>query len=884
MGAATMENAQYTSDPNQSSDHYLKEHGFCLTPCKQGTKVSLFKWAGAGGGSKNPSEWGAWRAKGWNPAIIASHSGILTLDIDASKVGKQLAWGAFVKLVGTFGVPEPRELHDPLMPQTISARDGWHCYVRVPEGITPADLRGVGTLVRVSDVRPLTDEEKAADEDPEVIGFKNRGYSLAPGSYYNGAPNGEASGWYTLIPGAAPPHECPPALIELLRRRAVLITPKGVGESDPVDLCNLMTFLAEHDEFVDYDQWVRAGMACKLAAGDDGLEAWQCTHDGSVTNDVETTKWNSFAYEPKPGCVTIGTFIMRARQLGWRGGVRRTINAMFGDVEERKATMKPRLATSDGERVALPGDLFSGDDEPPRRAEAEAEAKPEPLPVIKIAAGKLHDLATAGEKALIAAEVPIYIFADELQRPIIEDVEATRGRKTSTARFVPMGVDGLRDHLCRVARWQKYTKADGFVPADPPRDVAATILSRIGEWKFPRASGVITTPTMRPDGTILSQAGYDPATRLILLNPPALPDIPEAPTKAEALVALQKLDDLLAEFPFVDGASRSVALSELITPVVRGAMPVAPLHANRAPTPGSGKSYVLDISSAIASGQPCPVFSAGADEFETEKRLGAALLKGQPLISIDNLNGELRGDALCQMIERPIVEVRVLGLSKLVRIESKATLFATGNNIVLAGDIVRRVLLCTLDANLERPELRQFKSRPFETVMANRGTYIAAALTVVRAYLAAGCPGALPALASFEDWSRLVRSALVWLGRADPVATMEAARAEDPELDSLRRVVAALLGAVGTDKPHTAGQLKELAEHVTIGDFKPTHPTLRDAFMSVAGAAGKMIDTKRLGMWLGQRRGRIVDGHKLMSQDDSHTKQALWYVTRATRA
>src|SRR5262249_1851612 len=227
--------------------------------------------------------------------------------------------------------------------------------------------------------------------------------------------------------------------------------------------------------------------------------------------------------------------------------------------------------------------------------------------------------------------------------------------------------------------------------------------ARNGEWRFPAAAGVITTPTLRSDGSILSTAGYDPDTRLLLMNPPAMPAIPERPTKKDAAKALALLDSLLAEFPFVDEASRSVALSELITPVVRGAMPVAPLHANRAPVAGSGKSYIVDIASSIICGQPCPVISAGADEFELEKRLGAAMLRGQAMISIDNLNGELRGDFLCQMIERPIVRVRPLGVSNLVQIESKATLFATGNNIVLVGDVVRRVLLCSLDPELERP-------------------------------------------------------------------------------------------------------------------------------------------------------------------------------------
>jgi hypothetical protein len=363
-----------------------------------------------------------------------------------------------------------------------------------------------------------------------------------------------------------------------------------------------------------------------------------------------------------------------------------------------------------GDAPPDPSAVFGDDDD--------VGATPAPRPVIRIERGNLHGQATEGERALIAAGVPFYAHADELQKPIVDEVEATKGRKTKVARLASVGPDMLRDYLSRSVRWERYDERKKcLVPADPPRDVAAIILSREGEWQFPPTVGVITTPTLRPDGTILSQPGYDPATRLILMHPPALPVIPENPTRDDAAAALRLLDGLLDEFPFVDAASRSVALSELITPVVRGAMSVAPLHCNRAPTPGSGKSFLLDIASAISTGQPCPVISAGTDEFETEKRLGAALLKGQALIAIDNLNGELRGDALCQMIERPIVDVRILGLSRSVRIESRATLFATGNNIVPVGDVVRRVITSSLDSDLERPELRQFKGNPLDMVL-----------------------------------------------------------------------------------------------------------------------------------------------------------------------
>lgn len=496
-------------------------------------------------------------------------------------------------------------------------------------------------------------------------------------------------------------------------------------------------------------------------------------------------------------------------------------------------------------------------------------------PIISVRSGELHLMADEGEAALIEAEAPLFVRGG-LVRPIVDELPAAHGRRTKVARLSRVDADTLRDHLSRVAEWTKWDgRSKKNVPTDPPKDVAAIILSRDGEWGLRKLAGVITTPTLRPDGTILSKAGYDAVTQLLLKDPPELPEIPDHPSRVDGLAALSLLDELLGGFPFVDDASRSVALSALITPVVRGALQVAPLHASTAPVAGSGKSFIIDLASAITIGQRAPVISAASTENETEKRLHAALLHGLPILSIDNVNGELGGDALCQAIERPVVSVRVLGYSKLVQIESRATCFATGNNIHLLGDMTRRVVLCSLDPNMERPELRQFKNNPFAEVLANRGKYIAAALTVVRAYIVAGFPNQLPALASFEDWSRLVRSAIVWLGRTDPVETMEAARADDPTTANLRAVVAGWYNAV-VNQTKTAGAIINEASKWD-GDSR-SHPEFFHALFDVAEGKGGEINPKRLGHWLKRYKGRVVDGKKIVEDYDSKAKQKTWRI------
>ena len=56
------------------------------------------------------------------------------------------------------------------------------------------------------------------------------------------------------------------------------------------------------------------------------------------------------------------------------------------------------------------------------------------------------------------------------------------------------------------------------VQIDPPAGVAHFILARDGDHVLRSLSGVITTPTIRPDGNLLVEPGYDPTTRLLLVN------------------------------------------------------------------------------------------------------------------------------------------------------------------------------------------------------------------------------------------------------------------------------------------------------------------------------------------------------------------------------
>lgn len=84
-----------------------------------------------------------------------------------------------------------------------------------------------------------------------------------------------------------------------------------------------------------------------------------------------------------------------------------------------------------------------------------------------------------------------------------------------------------------------------------------------------------------------------------------------------------------------------------------------------------------------------------------------------------------------------------------------------------------------------------------------RGELVAAALTVIRAYLAAGSPDQhLPTFGRFEAWQRWCRFPLTWLGMADPCLTRAAAEARDPVREKLSHLTSAWLDAFGSGDEH----------------------------------------------------------------------------------
>jgi hypothetical protein len=107
------------------------------------------------------------------------------------------------------------------------------------------------------------------------------------------------------------------------------------------------------------------------------------------------------------------------------------------------------------------------------------------------------------------------------------------------------------------------------------------------------------------DGTLITEPGYHPATRL-LYEPTqnfTLPPVAERPSPRQIAAARTLLlDDLLGDFPFVGEAERAHALALLLLPFVRPMIPgPTPLHMVEKPAPGTGATLMVDAISIVGT-------------------------------------------------------------------------------------------------------------------------------------------------------------------------------------------------------------------------------------------------------------------------------------------
>ncbi len=500
---------------------------------------------------------------------------------------------------------------------------------------------------------------------------------------------------------------------------------------------------------------------------------------------------------------------------------------------------------------------------------------------IKVNDRSLDDITNDVMEALIDCNDPPMIFS--------RAGSLVRLHKNERYVIEPLSRDSLKYVMARSARF--YVIGDGDHPKEtevsPPNEVANNIIAA-DDWPgIPEIKAIIETPVIRPDGSILSSPGYDEATKLYLAPIVDLSGlvIPEVLTQKHATASAQYiLDEIFADFPFENNASRTntlaTLLSVIVRPLIKGNVPITILDK---PQAGTGASLIADIISIITTGRPASMWGMPETEDEWRKAITSALIDGSPVIVIDNVTGWLRSASLARALTAKTWLDRILGKSQMVALPQESVWIATGNNIQIGGDIARRALWVRLDAAQARPWTRTEFRHPdlLGWIRENHDSVIAYLLIMARAWVQAGKPPGSAKLGGFNEWAEVISGILEFAGVKDFMSN--AAQLYD-EMDQDVQQWDAFLGewsVIHGDQPIKAGMLRdELTSYDTI------YATLRDSMPDdVADAVSKSnAGSLKLSHVLRKHLNQVYpSGRKLTQEMDKHSKVVLWKVAGVSK-
>ena len=579
------------------------------------------------------------------------------------------------------------------------------------------------------------------------------------------------------------------------------------------------------------------------------------------------------------------------------------------------AFLQAGLSSPDAELVLRAAAMAAGDDELDKRiacvprAQARIEAGERVVswgglrtilgaPVVKKLSGWLH--ATSGERddgrqqiavsnrhlrdqaddalnALVETNDPprIFIRSGQLVR-VVQDEEGQPAIDELTS-------DSMRGLLARAANFMRLDRLGRWVPASPPIEVVRDLLTS-GLATFPALVGLVATPTLRADGSVLEVPGYDAASRLIYRPRPGFEplEVPQEPSVLDVAEACDKLEELVGDFRFRDEASHANALALLLTPLVRQAAPgPVPLAVISAPLQGTGKSLLATVFNIVATGHRPAMMPAPKSEEEMRKRITSALRAGNTTIVFDNVDEALSSPSLALALSADVFTDRILGVSEMTVLPQRATWLATGNNVRLQRDMPRRAYWINMDAESMRPWLRTGYRHPdlADWAAAHRAELVWALLVLCRAWWAAGRPTAkAPELGGYLPWAHTVGGILAYAKIDGFLGNLEESyELADDEAEQWGTFLGALSKVMGA-QPFTAAELmKRLRNEVELDELAP--PAIGDllregARSPVAGLGAQLArEANRRYLWGSDKQVYVARAER-----DGHVKINRWRV------
>ena len=300
------------------------------------------------------------------------------------------------------------------------------------------------------------------------------------------------------------------------------------------------------------------------------------------------------------------------------------------------------------------------------------------------------------------------------------------------------------------------------VPVPPPTILVGNLLATPTP-PLPRCRRIVTTPVFAANGRLVDQPGYD-AHALLFYEAPAgfsLPPIFPRPTAQDVAAAVKTLTEPFDEFPFKDreiGLANTLGavLTSFARDLIEGP---TPLNLFMKSTPGVGSTLMVQAIGIITTGTAPAMTAPAQDDAEWRKKITSMLIKAPQVVVLDNLR-KIDSTALSTVLTAwPTWDDRLLGTNEDVKLPVRCAWLGTGNNIRLTTEQFRRTVRIELEALSERPWLSGIKYRHVPLlpwVTAERVRLVAAALTLVRAWIAAGKPAGAATLGTYESWAAVV--------------------------------------------------------------------------------------------------------------------------------
>jgi hypothetical protein len=425
---------------------------------------------------------------------------------------------------------------------------------------------------------------------------------------------------------------------------------------------------------------------------------------------------------------------------------------------------------------------------------------------------------------------------------------------------------------------------DGKEHALFPPPAARTVANAVDKLPNLRPlRGVTHTPLVRRDGSILDTPGYDAKTGLYFLPTAGLkvPPVPEEPTKDEVAAAVALLDEVVWDFPFRSDDHRANFLGLLITPLIRELCPPPyKLVVFDAPMSRSGKTLLSKVARTLHGGVVRA--SIPTDEAEWSKTISTILnVTTAPIVTFDNVRGQITSGTLDGLISESKFNARQLGGTQdMIDRTNDRVWTITSNNAKLGGDLAKRALWVSINANTAHPENRSGWRHPdlLGWIAEHRGELLAALLTLVRAWIVAGRPApSEPGTDIWAGWMGTVRAILEFAGVPGMFDRPDSKRQEVSDEDADWDAFLAAVHRVFGEQPWTCRQLLEVTKAATFEGVEVLHYDELPGDLGAKMAYGQNV-AKALGRYLGFRAEAWTGAFRILEVGKDRNGVKSWRV------